>query len=213
LINQGFGFLLRLRNITCLHASAIRVDGKAILLSAPSGFGKSTIASYFASHGYDVISDDICVLYIPSETETVYVQPGYPRLRLLPNSAELINDGSATLVQMPGAWGKYYLHVDSEKYGFAQQALPVQAVYVIADWRNKPSVTPLPVTTAVPVLMQNTYLSSLIDTPLRVEDFRILSQLVNSAAVRSVMACNNLDDLPELYDLIQQDLHSLTQEA
>jgi hypothetical protein len=59
LLGPVLGFVLRLRGVTCLHASAIAIDGVAIALTGPGGAGKSTAAAKFAAMGYPVLSDDI----------------------------------------------------------------------------------------------------------------------------------------------------------
>ena len=41
------GFVMLLRGIVCLHASAIAIDDEAIALLGPAGSGKSTTAAAF----------------------------------------------------------------------------------------------------------------------------------------------------------------------
>src|SRR5439155_24208272 len=48
LLGPVLGFVLRLRGITCLHASAISVGDRAVVLLGPAGAGKSTTAAAFA---------------------------------------------------------------------------------------------------------------------------------------------------------------------
>lgn len=50
------------RGLIPLHASAIDINGRALLLSGPSGIGKSTLAATFYQHGYPLLSDDLCAL-------------------------------------------------------------------------------------------------------------------------------------------------------
>ena len=46
-----------------LHAAAVEVGGAAILLAAPGGFGKTTLAASFHGAGYRLLSEDIaCIL-------------------------------------------------------------------------------------------------------------------------------------------------------
>jgi hypothetical protein len=65
-----------------LHAAAVEVDGGALLLAAPGGFGKTTLAAAFYAAGQRVLSEDItCVT-----TQTpVAVIPGPASLRLRPD--------------------------------------------------------------------------------------------------------------------------------
>ena len=55
LLGPTLGFVLRLRGVTCLHASVIAIDGRAIVLAGPSGFGKSSLAAAFATRGFPIL--------------------------------------------------------------------------------------------------------------------------------------------------------------
>ena len=57
-------FCLRLRGTVCLHASAIVVDNRALLIAGVSGAGKSTTASFFALQRHSVLSDGISALFL-----------------------------------------------------------------------------------------------------------------------------------------------------
>ena len=62
LLGPVFGFTLRLRGVTCLHASAVVIDEQAVVFLGQSGAGKSTTAAAFAQLGYPVLSDDVVAL-------------------------------------------------------------------------------------------------------------------------------------------------------
>ena len=51
LLGPVLGFVLRLRGITCLHASAVAVGDRAIALLGPASAGKSTTAAVFSPDG------------------------------------------------------------------------------------------------------------------------------------------------------------------
>jgi hypothetical protein len=59
-----------------IHASGIVVNGSGILISGPSGSGKSSLALFAALEGYGIISDD-AVLY-----ENGYLYPIYRRAKV-----------------------------------------------------------------------------------------------------------------------------------
>ena len=84
LIGPVLAYALRLRGVTCLHASAIAVDDRAIALMGESGAGKSTTAAAFAQLGFAVLSDDVAVL--GESGGHFQVQPGYPRINMWPDS-------------------------------------------------------------------------------------------------------------------------------
>src|SRR4029077_52896 len=62
LLGPVLGFLLRLRGVTCLHASAVAVDDFAVAIAGPPGSGKCTTAAAFARRGHAVLSDDVVPL-------------------------------------------------------------------------------------------------------------------------------------------------------
>lgn len=47
------------RECWLLHASAVKIDGKAVLIAGRSGAGKSTVAAAFADEGFDVLGDEL----------------------------------------------------------------------------------------------------------------------------------------------------------
>jgi hypothetical protein len=69
-----------------LHASAIEVDGRALVFCGPGRFGKTTLATAFLRTGYRVLSEDlVCVRQTPGGPAVV---PGPAMLRVRPDVAE-----------------------------------------------------------------------------------------------------------------------------
>src|SRR5262249_30711615 len=62
LLGPVMGFVLRLRGVTCLHASAVSLVESAVALVGFPGAGKSTTAAAFAHSGFPVIADDVVAL-------------------------------------------------------------------------------------------------------------------------------------------------------
>lgn len=72
---------LALRSTWCLHASAVRVEGRTIALLGESGQGKSTLGIYLSkSHGWSLVADDI--LPVRESVAGIEVRPHFPQLKL-----------------------------------------------------------------------------------------------------------------------------------
>ena len=129
LLGPILGFLLRLRGLTCLHASAIEVDGHALAFMGPPGAGKSTTAAAFARLGYAVLTDDITAL---EETrERFWVLPASPRLCLWPDSVSAVFGSREALPRLipedsaDPAWDKRWLDLAGPEYLLRSQPLPL----------------------------------------------------------------------------------------
>src|SRR5262249_15832630 len=84
LLGPVLGLLLRLRGVTCLHASAVAFGDRSVAFVGAAGAGKSTTAAAFAQLGYGVISDDIVALR--EGDGAFHALPACPHLSLWPES-------------------------------------------------------------------------------------------------------------------------------
>jgi hypothetical protein len=69
-----------------VHASAVEVEGRAIMFTGVSGAGKSTLANAFLRRGYRFLSDDIVPIEVVDGRARVL--PSLARIRLWPDSAK-----------------------------------------------------------------------------------------------------------------------------
>jgi len=209
LLGPIIGFLLRLRGITCLHASSVIVDGLALAIAGPSGTGKSSLAAAFAAAGYPILTDD--VLALAFDQELLYASPGYARLRLLPHSFQNIAGLPENLPALAPNWDKCYLDLTAAPYSFKYEAVPLGVVYLL-DWehtnRATPEIVPLKPATAVPYLAANTYRNELLDSSMRTEEFKFLSRVASKIPVRKVQPLDDILELLGLIELIQNDFRT-----
>ena len=92
---------------SCLHASAVAIEGRAVAIVGPSGAGKSSTAAAFARLGYPVLSDDIVAL--TGDGQRFHVQPAYPRVRLWPSAVTSLFGSRDALPRIVPDWEKRYL--------------------------------------------------------------------------------------------------------
>ena len=87
LLGPVLGRLLRLRGVTCLHASAVAFGEHAVAFVGPAGAGKSTTAAALALRGHAILSDDVVAL--AERDRSFYVHSAYPYLCLWPESVAI----------------------------------------------------------------------------------------------------------------------------
>ena len=199
-------FVLRLRGIVSLHASAVAIEGRAISLVGSPGAGKSTLSAAFAQTGYAVLSDDVVPLI--EEGDCFRVQPGYPRINLWPDAVRALFGSEDALPRITPTWDKRFLSLDQSKFLFEPQALPLGVVYVLRSREAERSVChigPFSPPSAMITLVANTYLNYLLDKSMRSEEFGVLGRLVKSVAVRFVDLPDAASQLGELVQAIAVD--------
>jgi hypothetical protein len=80
--------LLAWRGHLPLHACAVEIAGKALLLCGPSGAGKSTLCAALVADGAQLLSDDLTVIRPGTGGQPPCVLHGRQGIRLLPAVAE-----------------------------------------------------------------------------------------------------------------------------
>lgn len=212
LLGPILGFVLRLRGTVCLHASAIAIGNRVVVLVGTAGAGKSTTAAAFAAQGYAVLSDDVVPLIVGAASEkenrgdTFLVEPAYPRIRLWNESVSALYgaaDALPRLVPTHPTWDKRYLDLSQTGYKFQSEPLPLAAIYYLnerSDDRSCPQISPMTTQEQLITLVTNTYTNYLLDKSQRAKEFELLSQVVKNIPVRQV---NPHTDIARLNDLIK----------
>jgi hypothetical protein len=209
LLGPVFGFMLRLRGITCLHASAVALGDRAIALLGPASAGKSTTAAVFSRMGHRVLTDDIVAL---SERDgTVQVQPAYPQLRLWPEAVALLNGGADTLPRLTPTWDKRALDLTTNGGRFQERPLPLAAIYVLAERSAdpEPRIEGLQGRESLLTLLANTYVGYLLDAAMRRQEFESLGRLVAAVPVRRVVPSADPTHISRLCARIDDDCEAL----
>lgn len=191
---------LHLLSVPCLHASAVSVRGRAALFLGPSGAGKSTTAAALARQGYTLLSDDVAALDQRGRADGVWVQPGYPRLRLSPDTARSL--GLAPDARL-SPWvnvmidDKADLHLPDPLGPFCSQPSRVVALYVLGPRQGgrHSLVTPLPPRSALPHLVENIYTARWQDAARRASLFRFCARLAETVPVYHLHLPDGLVDL------------------
>jgi hypothetical protein len=200
------GFVLRRRNITCLHASSVEIQGRAVCFCGDAGYGKSTTAAALALRGLSVLAEDIVALE-ESGGEFSAV-PGYPRVCLWPESVGILLGRDDALPQLTPVWEKRYLELDGQRAKFSASKLPLGILYLFAprsNEQNVPRVEKLSQREALLELVQNTYMNWVLDRDQRANEFDALCRLVQQVPVRRIVPHAKPEKIAGLCELILQD--------
>jgi hypothetical protein len=203
------GLLLRLRGVTCLHASAVAFKNRSIALVGPAGAGKSTTAAAFARGGWGVLSDDIVALI--ERNGAFHVMPAYPHLSLWPDSVKMLYGSSEALPRFIPDWDKRRLDLGNQGTRFEGQPLPLGAIYILGERRPDPApyVAKMRPQSALLALVSETYANKILDREMRASEFAVLGQLVTTVPIRQVYPNVSTSKLEELCKVIREDFESL----
>lgn len=206
LFGPVLGLVLRLRGVTCLHASAVAVGDSSVAFVGTSGAGKSTTAAAFARRGFSVLSDDIVALR--ENDNGFHVMPGYPYLCLWPPSTKIFHDSPDTLPRIVPDEEKRRLMLGPEVPRFESRSLPLGAVYSFGVRRSNraPYVERIRARAALLSLVADTYANKILDRDLRAREFAVLGHLVEGIPVRRIVPHEDLGRINDLCDSILEDL-------
>ena len=203
LLGPVMGFVMLLRGVVCLHASAIAVGDKAIALLGPAGSGKSTTAAAFSDRGYSVLAEDVVTL--DDHGCQFLVRPGYPCIRLWPASVKALYGSESHLPKLTPNWDKCYLELTER---FHAEPLPLSAIYHLGGRRHDtkaPFVESLDRSEGLLSLIANTYATKLMDKQMRAREFELLTRVLNNVPLRRVTPHADPARIPELCDAILND--------
>lgn len=210
LLGPVMGFVLLLRGLVCLHASAIVVDDVAIALVGPAGAGKSTTAAALSARGFSVLAEDVVTL--DDRGDRFLVQPAYPCIRLWPASAATLYGSQSALPPLTPNWDKCYLDLTQQSGQFESEPRPLAAMYLLgerSDDSAAPFVEPVDRAEGLISLIANTYGTKLIDKHMRAREFELLSRVLAHVPLRRVTPHADASRLSRLCDLLLSDFESL----
>jgi hypothetical protein len=149
----------------------------------PAGAGKSTTAAAFGMQGYALLTEDVLAL---TPTACGFdVRPGYPQVRLWPDSVRLLYGGAKVLPRLTPTWDKRALAFAQPGLRFRTRPLRLKAVYVLSEAVDpRTAVVSLKGADSVLALLANTYVGYLLDAQQRRDEFAVLTRLAACVPVR-----------------------------
>lgn len=196
LVGTVLGILLHQRGQVVLHASAVRVNGKAVLFCGPSGAGKSTLAAALAQRGFPLVADDFCAITV-SEAGTVTVQPDGRNLKLWAQAIQKLDLAERRGAPVRNRLQKYFV----EPAAIFTEPLPLGTVYALREARppHNAGIERPNVVDAALILRRTAYRPLLVNRMGQKADyFRAATAIANAAGIFRLTRAFNFASMPEL---------------
>jgi hypothetical protein len=120
--------VLQQRGRLALHASAVALDGAAVLFCGRSGAGKSTLAAALSQRGYAVVADDVAAITI-GEGGVPLIHRDHRDLKLWRDAAQGLGLTDRAGPELARRSGKYYI-APAAAHGW--EPMPLAAIYFLS---------------------------------------------------------------------------------
>lgn len=207
LMGQVVSMAMVKQGIEPLHATAVVIDGQAVAFLGDSGFGKSTLGAAFVKAGFTILTDDLLV--IERKERQFMAHPGPARLKLMPESADVLLPGHGASVTMNPATAKLVLSLGNRQAW--RSPAPTDSLYILAApdptaCVQTPEIRHLSRRDACISLVRNTF-NTVIQGPARqARQFKMATELAASLEIRSLVYPRGLQRISEVVDAIVADV-------
>jgi hypothetical protein len=204
LFEPVLAFVLRLRGVLALHASAVSIAGRAVLFCGGTGSGKSMTAAAFLARGHALIGDDVVAL--DGRPSGWVAQPGTTAVRLWDDGARAIVGDADALPVVSASWPKRTFGGGVMRSPVADTAVPVRLICVMDEREvtdRAPRLESIDGSTALRALLLHTAANYLHDADRRAVELRQLGVLVEHVPVVRVTPHTDAARLSDLAAAIE----------
>jgi len=199
ILGPAFGILLHQRGRLVLHASTVNINGGAVAFMGFNGGGKSTTTAALNNKGYPLVCDDISSVEF-DENGTPVVFPGFPRIKLWPETIEMFNNDLEAFPR---------IHSESKKRScftpeFYEGNLPLKWIYII-EKDDRIGVNNLSPQESLIELIRNSYCANIFQSDEQSTNLAEYATIVKCVPVKHLNTGNSLDKLHKLVKIIEED--------
>ena len=202
ILGTVFGILLHQREQIVLHASAVRVNGRAVLFCGASGAGKSTLAAALAQRDYPLVTDDFCTLTIDGSGAPM-VYPDGRQLKLWAQAIDRLDLAQQRGERVRKSLEKFYV----EPGEVFTDPLALGAVYALREARppHAPGIEKPNVVDAALLLRRNAYRPLLVRRlGQRANYFHAATAIANVAGIFYLTRALDFAKMPEVVAWLEQ---------
>ena len=177
-----------------LHAAAVEIDGRAVLLAGESGAGKTTAAAALFGRGHRLLSEDLACCSTAGEP---HILPGPAVIRLHPAAAERLRLEDVKAVHRDR---KIHLSIDARRRG-GGHAVPIRALVLLQPSPTTPLLQHIPTHAAVQRIWPLAF--RLPGTGAQEATFRNIAALAAAAPVLELSREQSWQTFGTVLDLIE----------
>ncbi len=119
LFGTVFAIVCQRRTVLPLHACCVKLPSPqgdvAVAFTAPSGTGKSTLASAFMRRGYPILADDVTVISLDQERGAIAL-PTFPRVKLWQDAMSQFGHGMDDAERVRHGMDKFSVGLGAEHF-------------------------------------------------------------------------------------------------
>lgn len=199
LIVLGFAIplLLYQRRITTLHANAVNLNGKAVVLLGPMGVGKSTTSIALHKKGHNLISDDVLAI---NTDDLISVFNGFSSLKLWPEIIEEMGEDPKLSPKLSSISDKRFFQIDN----FNHTNYPISKIYSIKN-ADKTFIEEMSPHQSLMELVKATNFAVIFDRSELIKNLELCKKISMKVPVKTLYINRSLRELPEVVEVIEKD--------
>ncbi|SEK49042.1 hypothetical protein [Halomonas daqiaonensis] len=208
LLGHVMACYLERQGILALHAGALAVGHRAVLLAGQRGAGKSTMVTSMVAAGFSLMADDIAA--VEENTGVVICRSAFPQVKLTPEQlGRFVKGKGRSYPRFHPGFPKLSVPV-ADLGNFDLGPRPVGAIYLLERGHEESVVIEtLPPARAVAELARHSFLGHVLEaTPMLRDRFAHLARLASAVPVKRLGYPDGFCHLADVHAAIENDLEA-----
>lgn len=208
LLGPAMGWVLHLRRLFVLHASAVAFGGKSFGFLGDKMAGKSTTAAAFLRAGGSLLTDDLMAIDTQKANGLV-VQPAFAQLKLSKEAGEsVVVPGAKSLPLIMKGFPKHQFRLNT----MHDRATGCDALFVLQRGSDEPRVEWMEGAASLTSLMRYSYSVRFSQAPVEMQDrkryFEQGARIARDVRIGTLHVPAALDRLQEVVDYVAEQLEA-----